>query len=62
MSAVQWVAYAKKFCVALVTALGILAVAIDDGVVTSEWIQVAIAFLGALGVYAADNVPKSKLK
>lgn len=62
MSLVQFVAYAKKFCVALIAALAILGTALADGVVVaSEWIQVAIAFAGAIGVYQAENVPKKEL-
>lgn len=54
--AVEFVQVAKKFMVALVAALGVLANALSDGHVTSsEWISVAVAFLGALGVYAVTN-------
>lgn len=54
--AVEFVQVAKKFMVALVAALGILANALSDGHVTgSEWLSVAVAFLGALGVYAVTN-------
>lgn len=48
----------NKFLVALASALGVLATALaDDGVTPSEWVGVALAFLGALGVYALRNVP-----
>lgn len=54
--AVEFIQYAKKFCVALIAALGILSNALADGhVSSSEWISVAVAFLGALGVYAVTN-------
>lgn len=45
----------RKFIVALATALGILAVVLNDGVTGAEWIQVALAFLGSLGVYQIPN-------
>lgn len=49
---------AKKFLVAVVTALGILATALSDDIVTKvEWIQIAIAGIGALGVYQISNDP-----
>lgn len=57
MSLVEFVGYAKKFCVALVAALGVAAVALasNGGIDPNEWIQIIIAFLGALGVYATPN-------
>lgn len=52
----QFVRYAKKFCIALLAALAILTAALVDGAVSSsEWVQVVIAFLGAVGVYKAEN-------
>jgi hypothetical protein len=52
----DFVNYARKFFVALVAALAELAVVLSDGTVTtSEWILVAIAFAGALGVYQVAN-------
>lgn len=63
MTLIQFVSYAKKFCVAVVAALGILAVALEDGVITAaEWVQVLIAFSGAAGVYGLSNTPKKELK
>ena len=48
--------YARKFLVALAAALAILVVALSDDAVTRlEWVQVAIAFLGAVGVYQIPN-------
>lgn len=48
---------ARKFLVALIAALGVLATALSSGSVTnSEWIQIGIAFVGALGVYTVTNV------
>ena len=56
MTLEQFIGYAKKFCIALLAALAILATAVVDGVVTpSEWVQIAIAFLGAAGVYQVKN-------
>ena len=49
---------ARKFAVALAAALAILATTLPDGVETSEWIAVALAFLGALGVYGTPNDPQ----
>lgn len=47
---------ARKFAVAAATALAVLATALPDGVDSAEWVAVAIAFLGAVGVYAVPNV------
>lgn len=59
MTIFQFVDYARKFCVALVAALGITATALSDGTINaSEWIAIALAFAGALGVYQATNAPK----
>ena len=57
----EFLPYAAKASVALVAALAILATAVADNVVTpAEWIQVAIAALGALGVYYVPNKPVVK--
>ena len=46
----------RKFFVAIGAALAVLATAFADGSVSaSEWVQVALAFLGAFGVYAVPN-------
>lgn len=46
----------RKFWVAVGAALGILGVALSDGIVnTSEIIQVVIAFGGSLGVFNVSN-------
>lgn len=59
MNVLEFVSYAKKFCVALLAALGVTATALSDGTIsTSEWIQIVIAFIGAWGVYAVTNVKK----
>lgn len=51
-----FLSYARKTVVALVAALGVLAIAMADNVVTSsEWLQVLVAFLGAFGVYYMPN-------
>lgn len=55
----EWLPTVRKFLAAVAAALAQLAVALSDGVVTqSEWIMVALAFLGAIGVYAAVNEKK----
>ncbi len=47
-----------KFIVALAAALGVLAAALADGAVSpTEWVQIALAFVGALGVYQLPNTP-----
>ena len=54
----------RKALVAVVAGLGILAVAVtacSDGgtaITTADWINVAIATLSAVGVYAISNTPK----
>lgn len=48
----------SKFLVALATALTVLAASLPDGVTSTEWIAIALAALGALGVYAVPNVNK----
>lgn len=56
MTVREWIDGARKFLVALAAALASLGVAIGDGTVdASEWITVALAFLGALGVYQVAN-------
>lgn len=61
MTFIQFVAYARKFLVALIAALGVLATALADGSVTgSEWVGILIAFLGALGVYSIPNQQKGQ--
>lgn len=65
MSVQEWIASARKFIAAIVAALGVTAVALtaasDAGTVisASEWVQIAIAFLGALAVYQVANTTKS---
>lgn len=50
-----------KFFVALGAALAVLATALSDGAVSgTEGISVALAFLGALGVYQLPNQPAAK--
>lgn len=45
----------NKFLIALVTVLGVLIVVMPDGISAAEWVQLAIVFFGALGVYAVPN-------
>lgn len=59
MKVLEFVAYARKFVIALAAALGVLTVALGDGTVNlDEWLQIGIAFAGALGVYAVTNEKK----
>lgn len=61
MTSLEFVGYARKFCIALVAAMTVTVVALVDNVVTpTEWVQIAIAFLGAYGVYAVNNSPAPK--
>ena len=56
MQVLTFISYAKKFLIALAAALGILTTALIDNTITvSEWIQVVIAFIAALGVYTVTN-------
>jgi hypothetical protein len=47
--------YYRKALVALASALAVLGASLPDGVTNAEWIAVALAALGALGVYAVPN-------
>jgi hypothetical protein len=57
----EFVTYARKFVVALVAAAGVLIITLtstSDGgsaITPSEWLQIAVAFLGAVGVYSIPN-------
>lgn len=56
MTVLQFVAYARKFLIALTAALAVTASALSDGsIIASEWVSIVIAFLGALGVYLTAN-------
>lgn len=62
MDLLDFVAYAKKFCIALTAALAVLSFALTDGQVTAaEWGQIISAGLGAVGVFSAANTPKRHL-
>lgn len=47
--------YTKSILAALTAALTLMTSFITDGVSTSEWLQIGVAVLGALGVYAVPN-------
>lgn len=50
--------YAKFIVAAGVAGLTVLASAItDDKVTSSEWVAIALAVLGAIGVYVIPNKP-----
>ena len=53
----SWRAYAKFIVQALITVLAALAGVWTGGVTPVEWVNVAIIGVGALGVFAAPNVP-----
>lgn len=56
MTLQTFVSGARKFLVAVVAALGVLALQLANGpVTTSGWLQIIIAFAGALGVYGVTN-------
>lgn len=48
-------AYTKTVLAVLTAVLTVLASVILGGVTTTEWIQIALAGLGALGVYSVPN-------
>jgi hypothetical protein len=48
-------AYTKSILAVLAAVLTVLASAIVGGITTTEWLQIALAGLGALGVYAIPN-------
>lgn len=54
--------YSKFFAAVVATVLSAIVVALTgDGIVgATEWVNVAIAGVGAAGVFAAPNVPGSK--
>lgn len=47
--------YTKSILAVLTACLTLIASFISDGLSTSEWLQVAIAGMGALGVWAVPN-------
>jgi len=47
--------YTKSVLAVLAAVLAVLASAILGGITDTEWIQIALAGLGALGVYAIPN-------
>lgn len=51
--------YAKFFAIVIATVLsGVSAALLGDSVISpSEWVNIAILAVGALGVFAAPNVP-----
>lgn len=54
-------AYAKFVLAVIVTVISGIVAALTDGVVTNvEWINVAIAGVGAAAVFAAPNVPGAR--
>lgn len=56
----MWYQVYAKAVVAVSAALGVLATALADGEVTgSEWVAIAVAFLGALGVSQVPNKDNS---
>lgn len=51
-------AYTKSILAALAAALTVLVSAVVGGITPGEYAQIALAVLGALGVYAVPNEPK----
>lgn len=52
------VAHVRKFLVALGAAAGVAVTALADGTIdVTEGIGIALAFLGAIGVYRVPNTP-----
>jgi hypothetical protein len=52
--------YSKLIVAVLVTVATALSGVLTDGVTSAEWINVAVAAVGAAGVFAAPNVPGAK--
>ena len=52
--------YAKLVVMVLVTLATALSGVLTDGITSQEWVNVAIAGVGAAGVFAAPNVPGAK--
>jgi phosphate/sulfate permease len=58
---ITYMAYAKSLLAVLVTVISaVVAAMTDNAVSTTEWINVAIAGVGAAAVFAAPNVPGSR--
>lgn len=56
MTLLELVTDARKFFTALVAASGVAALALaDNSISPTEWLQIGVAFLGALGVYVVSN-------
>lgn len=56
MTIADWVRGARKFAVAVAAALGVAATLVADGSLSSsDWIAIALAFAGAIGVYRVPN-------
>jgi hydroxylamine reductase (hybrid-cluster protein) len=51
--------YIAKFLTALVAALGVLINDLPGGVTATEWRDIAIAGIGALGVFAIPNTVRT---
>lgn len=55
----------NKFLVAIVTFLGELAIILnmtpEVDITTTEWLLLAVGFIGALGVYAVPNSTRSSV-
>lgn len=49
--------YTKSILAVLTGVLVLLTSVITDGITTTEWLQLALAALGAVGVYAAPYTP-----
>lgn len=60
----QWIAYVRKALIAATAALGQVVIVMTPGsdagssITPAEWVTVAIAAAGTLGVYAAANGPR----
>lgn len=52
--------YVKSIIMVVVTVLVALSGVLTDGITATEWVNVAIAGVGAASVFAAPNVPGAK--
>lgn len=60
----EWIYFLRKGLIAVAAALGQLGLALSDishggsAITAAEWVQIALAGLGALGVVAVSNGPR----
>jgi hypothetical protein len=55
-------AFTKTVLAVLTAALTLLTSIVTDGITATEWMQLALAALAAMGVYAAPYVPSPRVR